>query len=96
MATLTLTPKLLDVLCLVTSKVKHLICESELGLSDNWMDDFRKYYFGLPDELLKEVGLKKNEFCFRDLMQFTVPAEWMNATPEQLAQYSFSYTGSGE
>lgn len=93
MATLTLSDKLLSVLIAVQRKKQLAFSESELGLIDSIDIDksVRKFFFGLPQELTTDLGLKRNERCIRAVETFETPDVWLETELDELNQFSFSY-----
>ena len=92
MSQLKLNMDLLDVLLAVSYKKKLSIIESHCdGFESDWYQVVRKYYFSLPNSLLDEVGLKKNERCVRAVINFKVPCFWSTLESNALSEFSFSY-----
>lgn len=93
MISLTLNPTLLSVLLLVKKQVALSVERRGLGLTDDWYKEVRGIYGALPEHLTTELGLKKNEYCFRGILDFTIPDEWMDTESDKLSQFSFTYQG---
>lgn len=93
MISLTLNPTLLSVLLLVKKHVALSVQRRELGLTDDWYKEVRTMYNDLPAHLSTDLGLKKNEFCFRGILDFDIPNEWIETESDKLNQFVFSYQG---
>jgi hypothetical protein len=91
MKTLKLNSKLLSVLQLIQYRKQLALVESQLELTSDWYSDTRSSFFSLPDDLISEVGLVKNEFCFRAIESLTVPKEWLSTEASLLNKFEFSY-----
>ena len=88
---LTLNEKLLCVLSAMQKKRSLLITESQLGLVDDWTKVLHEYYQSLPNDLVDELGLKRNLHCYRAIEIFDVPQEWLETELDALDQFSFGY-----
>lgn len=92
MTTLTLSNKLLSVLCALTQRRALAITETELGFNDdNWMTVVSEYFYTFPPELITELGLKRNSRCIRAIQQLKIPIEWIETELDELSQFTFSY-----
>lgn len=93
MTTLTLNEKLLTVLAALKAKQKLAVIECSIdGFSSDWRKVLKDYFFKqLSDELIEEVGLKKNEFCLMAVERLEIPEEWMFTKSTELDHFSFSY-----
>ncbi len=93
MTTLQLNDKLLSVLCAVKAKQNLAVNEVSLDcFTNDWAKSLRDYFYKtLPDELIDEVGLKKNEFCIRAIERLEIPDAWMATEISELGQFTFSY-----
>jgi hypothetical protein len=89
--TLTMNRKLLQVLIAIKSRQELAINESILGLEENWTKALRKYINALPDELIAQVGLAKNEFCIRAIESLTIPDAWLSLEDKGLKHFTFKY-----
>ncbi|APD92008.1 hypothetical protein BM525_19180 (plasmid) [Alteromonas mediterranea] len=92
MAILTLNEKLLNVLSAMKARQELAIIEASIdGFPDDWLSELRRYYASFPTEVLLEVGLLRNESCFRAIQRLTIPDEWLNTQADELHKFSFSY-----
>lgn len=92
MNTLVMNEQLLDVLCALKAKQHLALCEISLpGYPTDWRSVLRDYLFAMPDDLIKSVGLKKNEYCFEAVVHLSIPELWMSTESSALKQFSFSY-----
>ncbi len=92
MATLTLNEKLLNVLSAIKARQELAIIEASIdGFPDDWLAELRRYYASFPTEVLLEVGLLRNESCFRAIQRLAIPDEWLSTPHNELHQFSFAY-----
>ena len=92
MTTLKLNKKLLKLLLMVEYYCKLKAKEDELlNKNIDYYEKTRQYYFDLPDQLIDELGLAKNEACFEAIWHFNITDE-MTATPfNELDKFEFKY-----
>jgi hypothetical protein len=93
MTTLTLSDKLLNVIMAVQRNRQLAFSEAELGLIDpeNITASVKKFYYDLPLQYTTELGLKRNEHCFRAIEAFKIPDAWLETEADKLNQFSFSF-----
>jgi hypothetical protein len=88
---LKLNSKLLSVLQLIQYRKRLAIVESRLELTSDWYADTRGSFFSLPDNLVNDLGLAKNEMCFRAIEGLIIPKEWLSTEAHELNKFEFSY-----
>ncbi|MEF1336396.1 hypothetical protein REH81_06330 [Vibrio rotiferianus] len=96
MAVLLMNERLLSLISLIQAKKKLAQQESRFGLSEDWLKDTENYFNALPVELIKELGLKKNKYCFEALLAFKITKEMLNCESDKLdedSRFQFSYPG---
>ena len=96
MANLIMTPVLLDTICAILDKKSLAINESRIGLLSDWRASVKDYFYALPDRLTRDIGLSKNLLCFEAIVEFNISDEMLNALPEDISNFSFSYPGTDD
>jgi hypothetical protein len=91
MITIKLNMNLLQVIGLVQSKKQNALYESELGLCSDWVKSTKDYFFALPDNLVTELGLKRNEACFHAISKFDITEEIEYTFSSDLHLYKLNY-----
>ena len=74
-------------------KKKLLVTEGSMGLCEDWSEDLKQYFHSLPDDLVENLGLKRNLNCFREIETMTIPDSWMETPADELHKFSFSFPG---
>jgi hypothetical protein len=71
---------------------KECLCYSDrLSSPDDHSHRTRNYYFSLADKLVQSAGLAKNEYCFTAICRYEIPVSMLEATPDELSAYRFTY-----
>lgn len=86
--------KLLSVITAIKHKKLLAITESYFDVDgkEDWLKQLHDYYFNeLPAWLITDLGLKRNETCFRALESFKIPNEWNETESDKLNQFTFFY-----
>lgn len=90
---ISLNKDLLSIIIAIQSKKQFSINESILGLdnSEDWLQVVQDYYYNLPDDLVHNNGLKKNQYCFDALLNFNLTPYIMKTKSSKLGNFEFKY-----
>lgn len=107
MKTISMNEKLLSIICMVQaakalfvneislvdygSKIENAAYTDRMRSDKDWLQRTENYYYSMSNELIDEVELKKNTYCFRAIIDFQVTDEMLNTKPNKLDQFWFSY-----
>jgi hypothetical protein len=91
MKTLTLNKKILGIIILMQDKKRLSISESILDIKCDWLKNVRSYYFDLPDHILVDTGLVKNEYCLSAILRFDITSEILSTESDDLKLFTFTY-----
>jgi hypothetical protein len=91
MASVTMSTRLLFVIDAVQKTRGVAVSEGCLGISKDWLSKTREYFFSLPDDLIAELGLKKNELCLMAILDFKLSNELTELEDSALSLLLFGF-----
>ncbi|KPM97637.1 hypothetical protein [Vibrio alginolyticus] len=65
--------------------------EQGLGLTSNWKDDTRQYFFNLDSKWIESLGLEQNDECLFGIIRFDISDEIKSTKHVQLHKFSLTY-----
>lgn len=63
---------------------------SDIPVTD-WLGRVRRYVYDFDQAIFDNLGLSKNEFCIRAIIDFNITDEMKEASHDELHQFSFCY-----
>lgn len=107
MQKLDLSEQILSVICMVQSAKNLFLNElalneynagieqqaytNKMSSKDDWLTRTRNYYFSIDGDFIHQIGLIKNEYCFKAILDFRVTDEITNTNYDELNKFTFSY-----
>ncbi len=86
MTTIPLSFRLLGIISIIQAHKNLVLHESMYGLTDDWVQKSKDYFHSLPDEVFKDLGLKKSITCHASILDFKITDEMNQAPHDKLHQ----------
>ena len=65
-----------------------------MGLLNDWQKATKDYFFKINTDLIKKLGLAKNQYCFDAILSFAITDEMNSTLRDELGQFEFKYYGA--